>query len=121
MKIDPSTRAISTKHGSLGVKECAQGVVGIAKQGYDPREFALMSFGGGGSMHANAVIRTMGCWPVIIPPSPGVLCAYGDATTRLHAETSKSFIHCFKDTSVGELTKLLTGLGNKARPLTTQH
>jgi N-methylhydantoinase A len=33
----------------------------------------------------------MGSWPVIIPPSPGVLCAYGDATTRLRVDAQRSF------------------------------
>ena len=60
------------------------------QQGYDPRDFALMGFGGAGSLHSNAVAKLMGSWPVIVPRSPGVLCAVGDATTRSRAETSRS-------------------------------
>jgi N-methylhydantoinase A len=52
------------------------------EQGHDPREFALIAFGGAGPLHGNALGRLMGSWPVIIPPGPGVLCAYGDAATR---------------------------------------
>ena len=52
------------------------------QQGFDPRDFALVAFGGAGPLHANALGRLIGSWPVIIPPSPGVLCAYGDATTQ---------------------------------------
>jgi len=61
------------------------------QQGYDPREFALMGFGGAGSLHSNAVAKLMGSWPVIVPISPGVLCAAGDATTRMRSEAARSF------------------------------
>ena len=61
------------------------------QQGYDPREFALMGFGGAGPLHANAVGRLMGSYPVIVPNSPGVLCALGDASTRMRAEAARSF------------------------------
>ena len=57
-------------------------LVSIA-QGYDPRDFAMMAFGGAGLLHANALAKLLGSWPVIIPRGPGVLCASGDATTRL--------------------------------------
>ena len=57
------------------------------QQGFDPRDFALVAFGGAGPLHANALGRLTGAWPVIVPPSPGVLCALGDATTA--AATSR--------------------------------
>jgi N-methylhydantoinase A len=40
------------------------------QQGYDPRDFALMGFGGAGPLHVNAVARLMGSWPAISPVSP---------------------------------------------------
>jgi len=54
------------------------------EQGYDPRDFALMAFGGAGPLHANALGRLTGAWPVIIPPGPGVLCAYGEEQSRTY-------------------------------------
>ena len=69
------------------------------EQGYDPRDFALIAFGGAGPLHANALGRLMGSWPVIIPPGPGVLCASGDATTRVRDEASRTFIRRFSDTT----------------------
>ncbi|KAB8073069.1 Hydantoinase/oxoprolinase-domain-containing protein [Aspergillus leporis] len=62
------------------------------EQGYDPKEFALVAFGGAGPLHANAVGKLLGAWPVIVPPSPGTLCALGDATTRLSHSQSSSYI-----------------------------
>ena len=41
------------------------------QRGHDPREFALVAFGGAGPLHANAVAELMGSFPVIVPPSPG--------------------------------------------------
>ena len=84
------------------------------QQGYDPRDYALVAFGGAGPLHANALGRLMGSWPVIIPPSPGVLCAYGDATTRLVDEAAKTFIRRFSETSDEEVSALLTSLAEEA-------
>lgn len=67
------------------------------EQGYDPREFALVAFGGAGPVHANAVGKLLGSWPVIVPPAPGVLCAQGDATTKMSHEQSATFIKTFSE------------------------
>ncbi|KAJ6005387.1 hypothetical protein N7451_003331 [Penicillium sp. IBT 35674x] len=75
------------------------------EQGYDPREFALVAFGGASPLHANAVGQLLGAWPVIIPPSPGILCAQGDVTTKLRHEQSATFIHSVSETTVDEVRK----------------
>ncbi len=85
------------------------------QQGYDPRDFALVAFGGAGPLHANALAKLMGSWPVIIPPSPGVLCAYGDATTSLRNEASRTFIRRFSETSDAEVSDALLELDSEAR------
>ena len=84
------------------------------EQGYDPRDFALMAFGGAGPLHANALGRLMSSWPVIIPPGPGVLCASGDATTRVRDEASRTFIRRFSDTTAAEVMEILNGLAETA-------
>lgn len=111
----------------LSLNKAAAGIVDIVNEnmfgalrlvsierGYDPRDFALMAFGGAGPLHANALGRLMGSWPVIIPPGPGVLCASGDATTRVRDEASRTFIRRFGDTSATEVVKILTGLAETA-------
>ncbi|MBT8447259.1 MAG: hydantoinase/oxoprolinase family protein, partial [Gammaproteobacteria bacterium] len=111
----------------LPVKEAAAGIVDIVnenmfgalrlvsvEQGYDPRDFALIAFGGAGPLHANALGRLMSSWPVIIPPGPGVLCAYGDATTRVRDEASRTYISRFADTSAEDVAKILDELGEQA-------
>ena len=85
------------------------------QQGFDPRDFALIAFGGAGPLHANALAKLMNSWPVIIPPSPGVLCAYGDATTRVTDEASMSFVRRFSETSDAEVRGILDDLEARAR------
>src|SRR5690606_28792521 len=84
------------------------------EQGYDPRDYALMAFGGAGPLHANALSKLLGAWPAIIPPGPGVLCALGDATTALRDERSHTFVRKFSDTNAGELIQILKSLANEA-------
>lgn len=111
----------------LSMNKAAEGIIDIVNEtmygalrlvsvekGYDPREFALIGFGGAGPLHANALGKLINSWPVIIPPGPGVLCAYGDVTTNIQDESSMSFIRKFKDTSKQEVVKIFTDLEKKA-------
>jgi len=66
-----------------------------------------MGFGGAGPLHVNAVARLMGSWPAVSPVSPGVLCALGDATTRMRTETARSFSRRFIDTQQDEVLAIL--------------
>lgn len=121
-----AVQTIATALG-IGVKQAAAGIIDIVnenmfgalrlvsvQQGHDPREYALVAFGGAGPLHANALARLMGSWPVIIPPSPGVLCAYGDATTRLRNEAARTFVRRFSDTSDAEVEGILRELAETA-------
>lgn len=96
----------------IGLMEAARGIIDIVnenmfgalrmisvQQGYDPRHFALMGFGGAGPLHVNAVAKLMGSWPAVSPVSPGVLCALGDATTRMRSEVARSFSRRIQDTT----------------------
>ncbi|MGD9603241.1 MAG: hydantoinase/oxoprolinase family protein [Gammaproteobacteria bacterium] len=112
---------------NLSLEEAAAGIIDIVnenmfgalrlisiEQGYDPRDFALMGFGGAGPLHANALARLTGAWPAIIPRGPGVLCAYGDATTRMRNEASRTFIRRFGAVDVGDLRAMLDELAERA-------
>jgi N-methylhydantoinase A len=74
----------------VDVEAAALGVIRIAnasmihllklvsvRRGRDPREFSLVAFGGGGSMHACALARELRAARVIVPPSPGHFSAWG--------------------------------------------
>ncbi len=129
MKPDLARKAVEkvAKIMDLSIEDAAEGIYNIVnenmfgalrlvsvEQGFDPRDFALIAFGGAGPLHANALGKLMGSWPVIIPPGPGVLCAYGDATTRIQDEASRSFIRTFPETSDKEIGKILADLSKLA-------
>jgi N-methylhydantoinase A len=112
----------------IGLMEAARGIIDIVnenmfgalrmisvQQGYDPRDFALMGFGGAGPLHVNAVARLMGSWPAISPVSPGVLCALGDATTRMRTETARSFSQLASQTTLQELRAILDEMAAQTR------
>jgi N-methylhydantoinase A len=84
------------------------------EQGHDPRDYALIAFGGAGPLHANALSRLLGSWPSIIPPGPGVLCALGDATTAVRDESARTYIRKFSETSRDEIARQLKALGVSA-------
>ncbi|WP_236028148.1 hydantoinase/oxoprolinase family protein [Paractinoplanes lichenicola] len=80
------------------------------QQGFDPRDFALVAFGGAGPLHANALGKLTGAWPVIVPPSPGVLCALGDATTSARDESARTVLRKLGDLSAQEFAEIFTEL-----------
>ena len=97
---------------SLSLYEMAEGILRVVnetmygtirvmtvEQGLDPNVFSLVAFGGAGPMHANALGILLDTFPVIVPPSPGVLSARGAALTRLRLEVSKTFIYVLEKTS----------------------
>ena len=129
MDADRAEAAVETIGKAMGLSthDSAEGIVKIVnenmfgalrlvsvEQGFDPRDFALVAFGGAGPLHANALGKLMNSWPVIIPPGPGVLCAYGDATTRVRDEASRTFVRRFSETSHAETLGILQELASSA-------
>jgi N-methylhydantoinase A len=123
-------RSVQTIADALGIglMQAARGIIDIVnenmfgalrmisvQQGYDPRDFALMGFGGAGPLHVNAVARLMGSWPAISPVSPGVLCALGDATTRMRTETARSFSRFASQTDAAEIITILDEMAEQTR------
>ncbi len=111
----------------LDVHQAAQGILDIVNEnmagalrlvsvqrGYDPRDFAMVAFGGAGPMHANAVAALMGSFPVLIPPGPGLLCASGDLVADFREEFSRTLIRTTAQTSVEEIRGILQELGMEA-------
>ena len=111
----------------VDLMEAAEGIIKIVnesmfgalrlvsvEQGFDPRDFALVGFGGAGPLHANALGILSNSFPVIIPPGPGVLCAYGDATTQIQDEASRSYLAMAQDISTDKFLADLHNLKDKA-------
>jgi len=122
-------RAVQKIADGLGISlmDAAEGIIKIVnesmfgalrlvsvEQGYDPRDFALVGFGGAGPLHANALGILSNSFPVIIPPGPGVLCAYGDATTQIQDEATRTYLTMASNISTNKFIKDLIELKEKA-------
>jgi N-methylhydantoinase A len=63
------------------------------KQGIDPREFALVAFGGAGPMHAVWLAEELEIAEVIVPWSPGTFSAWGMLQTDMRHDVVRTFFH----------------------------
>ena len=111
----------------LDVYRAAQGILDIVNEnmhgalrlvsvqrGYDPRNFALVAFGGAGPLHANAVAKLIGSYPVIVPPAPGILCATGDVGCDYREEFARTVLRTLDKITGPEVVKILQDLGEEA-------
>lgn len=78
------------------------------ERGFDPREFALMAFGGAGPMHACELARELGVRHIVLPRNPGLLCAWGALGAPLGREYSLT---------VRDANPDLARLRKRARPM----
>ena len=93
LDIERARNAIDThiaKPLGMGTEEAALAILNVANanmadairlvsimRGYDPRDFALVAFGGAGALHGAALARDLSIPTVIVPPHPGVTSAMG--------------------------------------------
>jgi N-methylhydantoinase A len=114
----------------LSLENAAEGILKIVNEnmfgalrlvsvqkGYDPREFALMAFGGAGPLHGNALAELMGSYPVIVPPAPGLLCAMGDLSADFRDEFARTYIRTVDQIDRAEMAGFLKELGDEAQTM----
>jgi N-methylhydantoinase A len=66
------------------VSNMVRAIRGVSvERGYDPRDFTLLPFGGGGPLHARSVAAELGMKTILVPSHPGILCAAGLMTAAL--------------------------------------
>ena len=113
---------------NLDVNQAAQGILDIVNEnmfgalrlvtvqkGLDPRDFALVAFGGAGPLHGNALGMLAGCFPVIVPPTPGVLSALGFLCSDAKNEFARTYIRTIDEADPGDVRAVLEALGEQAR------
>ena len=130
LDLDAAKKAVQQVADELGIGlyEAAEGILKVSnetiygalrlvsvEQGYDPRDFSLVAFGGAGPLHANSLGQLLDAFPVIIPPSPGVLCAFGDAMTLLRHEVGKTYIKVLQQADTQEILGAFNGLLEQAK------
>lgn len=130
LDIEAAKRSVQRIADAMGLDlyRAAEGIVSVANEhmlgalrlvsvqrGHDPRDFALVAFGGAGPLHANAVGKLLGSWPVLVPKGPGLLCALGDLVSDFRNEFSRTLIRTFDQTSPAEIRGYLEDLGAAAK------
>jgi N-methylhydantoinase A len=131
LDVEAARAAVQTVAEAMGldsVEQAAEGIIAIVNEnmagalrlvsvqrGHDPRDFALVAYGGAGPLHANALAELMGSFPVIVPPAPGLLCAIGDLVADFRDEFAQTYIRLLADASGAEVAEILDGLGEHAR------
>jgi N-methylhydantoinase A len=125
MDEEAARRAVETVAGQLGmgVEEAAEAILEIVNEnmhaalrvvsverGHDPREFGLVAFGGAGPMHANALGRLIRSRSVIVPPTPGVMSAFGFLSSDIQNEFPETYLRTAEDTPASELKATVEGL-----------
>ena len=112
----------------LDVIKAANGIVEIAnaaminalrvvtvRRGYDPRDLAMVAFGGAGPLHANRLCSEMQIPLLIIPPSPGTSSALGLLVTDLKHEFSCTRIMKDSDADIVQINQLFAWMETEGR------
>ena len=121
----------------LDVPTTARGIIDVAnarmiraikvislERGYDPRDFALVSFGGAGGLHACELADALNMSTVIVPRAPGLLSAVGMLNADLTQVTSKTVLQSYEpgeDIDAEHLRPILVPLDNRATCFFEQH
>jgi N-methylhydantoinase A len=119
--LEPIARALS-----VDVDAAALGVIRLAnahmihllklvsvRRGRDPREFAIVAFGGGGSMHASALARELHVPRVLVPPLPGHFSAWGMLASDLRHDAVQTQLMRGEHVQDGELERLWGALEDR--------
>jgi 5-oxoprolinase (ATP-hydrolysing) len=84
------------------------------RKGYDPADYALVSFGGAGGQHCCAIARRLGIIDIIIPKDAGLLSAYGLGHAVMEHFEEEQLIELLSDCS-SEIGGRMDELSRKAR------
>jgi len=114
----------------LGLNEGADGILTVARnnmttatkeiligQGYDPRDFTLMSYGGAGGIFATGIAKDMSISRVIIPPTPGVFSARGMLTMDITHTFARTYARSMNAIHIDELAEIYGEMEKSARSM----
>lgn len=106
------------QHFKTSTEEAALGIIDIAnsnmlnalklisvRKGYDPQDFTLVAFGGGGPLHAAELAKDLGVKKVIIPVSSSVFSAWGMLMTDLRHDYIQTHVQLLEQKNLGELDR----------------
>lgn len=131
MRVDPQRSRTAfeplARHFGVDIEEAALGAVRLAdanmvnaiklvsvRRGYDPRDFALVAFGGGGSMHAASLARELQISKVVIPVTPGTFSALGMLMTEPMQDFIRTRILLNDQASLAEVEAIFDDMADEA-------
>ena len=136
LDIDAAKQAIERHIATplnLSVYDAAEAIIKVAnakmggairlisiERGYDPKQFAMMPFGGGGALHTGAMMRDIGLSASIVPRYPGVNSALGCVMSDLRHDEVRTLNRMLSDLDCAELSQMITEITAQATTLVTQ-
>lgn len=131
LNADAAFRAISQHIAQpLGIEavEAAEGIIRIAnaqmgealklvsvQRGYDPRDYALVAFGGAGPMHAVELAAELGCPKVVIPSEAGVQSAWGMLVADARYDFAQSIIAKTAELTPATVNRIFRSVADQGR------
>ncbi len=133
LTLDESLAAVAVRTGvaeplGLDLPRAAQAIIDVAnanmadairllsiRQGYDPRDFALVVFGGAGALHGAALARELAIPTVLVPPNPGIASALGCLLVDVRHDLSAMFLARADEATSDEIEAAFARLEAEAR------
>ena len=118
---------------SIDVMAAAEAIVRVAnarmagairlvsiERGHDPTRFTIMPFGGGGALHAGALVHEVGLSSALVPRFPGITSALGCVIADLRHDEVQTVNVLVDDLDVAAFDALMVRLGRKATAVVEQ-
>src|SRR5713101_545720 len=87
------------------------------ERGHDPRRLTLVPFGGAGPMHGSPLARELSIPRLLVPPTPGILCALGMLVADLRHDLVQTRLAAHRDLSAADAQRVLAPMVDEARRL----
>jgi len=136
LDVDAAERAIADHVAEplgLSVMAAAEAIIAVAnsrmagairlvsiERGHDPRDFVAMPFGGGGALHAGALVKDVGLSKALVPRFPGVTSALGCVIADMRHDYVHTVNTLLDDLDVAELDQEMTATGRNGLDLLAQ-
>jgi N-methylhydantoinase A len=136
LDVEAARKAILTSVGKplgLDVMAAAEAIIRVAdarmagairlvsiERGHDPAKFAAMPFGGGGALHAGALVRDVGLRCAVVPPFPGVTSALGCVIADIRHDQVQTLNYLLDELDVAALDRRMIEAARAARDVVEQ-
>jgi N-methylhydantoinase A len=131
LDVDRARRAIEERVArplGLRLEAAAQGILDIVnnnmvgalrlvsvERGYDPRDFALVPFGGAGPLHGADLAALLAMPTIVVPRHPGVLSTFGLLGTEVRNDYARTHLQKPPDYDLGAVAGVYAELDDQAR------